>query len=253
MGGITTFTLAGKRALITGSAEGIGSAIARRFAEQGCTVWVHDKDDAEKCEQACAELEQLTGTRPVYAVADFETQQGVEDLINAVTDVDILVLNASMQVRQDLTNISRKEFEQQVNTNFWSTLRLIQHYLPGMIEQDWGRIITIGSVQQSKPHPQMAVYAALKAAVANLVVNLSLQVGEQGITANNIAPGVIQTSRNQEALSDAGYADQTRTKIPLGYFGKPDDCSGIALLLCSEAGRYITGQTIYCDGGMSIR
>src|SRR5690606_31858353 len=133
------------------------------------------------------------------------------------------------------------------NTNLWSTLRLIQQYLPGMVERGWGRILTIGSVQDTKPHPQMAVYAALKAAVSNLVINVAMQVGSQGVTVNNLAPGVIQTARNQEALSDATYADQTRMKIPLGYFGDPDDCAGIALLLCSEAGRYITGQTIYCD------
>lgn len=253
MGETTAFALTGKQALITGSAEGIGLAIARRFAEQRCTVWVHDKDDAEKCEQACAELGRLANTSPSYAVANFETPQGVEDLLGAVRDVDILVLNASMQVRREVMAISREEFDQQVNTNLWSTLRLIQQYLPGMVQRGWGRIITIGSVQEVKPHPEMAVYAALKAAVSNLVVNISLQVGKQGVTVNNIAPGVIQTERNRDALSDEKYADQTRVKIPLGYFGKPDDCSGIALLLCSEAGRYITGQTIYCDGGMSIR
>lgn len=246
------FELKGKRALITGSAEGIGFAIARQFAEQGCTVWIHDKDSVEKCEQACAELKRVTGAHPNYVVADFETPKGVEDLITAVPEVDILILNASMQVRKDLMSISRSEFDRHVNTNFWATLRLIQHYLPKFIAQRWGRIITIGSVQEAKPHPQMAVYAALKAAVSNLVMNTALQVGQHGVTVNNIAPGVIQTSRNREALSDAAYADQARKKIPLGYFGEPEDCAGIALLLCSQAGRYITGQTIYCDGGMSV-
>ena len=253
MVGDERLSLKGKRALITGSAEGIGLAIAGRLAKEGGTVWLHDKDDVEKCLRAVAELEQVCAAPPAYQVADFGQLQGVETLISAVPETDILILNASVQIRQDLMKISREEFEQQVNTNFWSTLRLIQHYLPGMIERGWGRIITLGSVQESKPHPQMAVYAALKAAVSNLVVNVALQVGNRGVTVNNIAPGVIQTARNEEVLSDATYADQTRVKIPVGYFGKPDDCAGIALLLCSEAGRYITGQTLYCDGGMSIR
>src|SRR3546814_6273811 len=89
----------------------------------------------------------------------------------------------------------------------------------------------------------MAIYAALKAAVSNLVINLASQFGKDGVTVNNIAPGVVETARNQEALADAQYADQVRQKIPLGYFGQPHDYSGIALLLCSEAGRYITGRS----------
>jgi len=253
MAGEAMLTLKGKRALVTGSAEGIGFAVAKRFAEYGAAVWLHDKDDVEKCVRAAGELAQWGATPSAYQLADFEQPKGVETLVNAVPETDILVLNASMQIRRNLTEISRQEFDQQVNTNFWSTLRLIQHYLPGMMERGWGRILTIGSVQDTKPHPQMAVYAALKAAVSNLAVNVAWQVGNQGVTVNNIAPGVIQTARNHEALSDASYADQTRLKIPLGYFGEPDDCAGIALLLCSEAGRYITGQTLYCDGGMSIR
>ena len=253
MAGEAMFALNGKRALITGSAEGIGFAVAEKLAAHGGVVWLHDKDDAEKCIQAVAELGAVSTTPPAYQVADFEHPQGVETLVAAVPETDILILNASMQIRRNLTEITRQEFEQQVNTNFWSALRLIQQYLPGMRKRGWGRIITIGSVQETKPHPQMAVYAALKAAVSNLAVNVALQAGNRGITVNNIAPGVIQTARNEEALADAKYADQTRLKIPLGYFGKPNDCAGIALLLCSEAGRYITGQTIYCDGGMSIR
>lgn len=253
MAGEAMLALNGKRALITGSAEGIGFAAAKKLAAHGGEVWLHDKDDAEKCIQAATELGTFSAAPPAYQVADFEHPLGVETLVTAVPETDILVLNASMQIRRNLTEITRQEFEQQVNTNFWSALRLIQQYLPGMRERGWGRIITIGSVQEAKPHPQMAVYAALKAAVSNLAVNVALQVGNRGITVNNIAPGVIQTVRNEEALADAKYADQTRLKIPLGYFGEPNDCAGIALLLCSEAGRYITGQTIYCDGGMSIR
>src|SRR3546814_6496485 len=113
--------------------------------------------------------------------------------------------------------------------------------------------LSIGSVQETKPHPQIAIYSALKAAVSNLVINLASQFGKDGVTVNNIPPCVVETARNQEALADAQYADQVRQKIPLGYFGQPHDYSGIALLLCSEAGRYITGQTIYCDGGLAIR
>lgn len=247
------FDLTGKQGFITGSAEGIGLAIAKRLASHGCRVIIHDKDDAEKCARACAELQRLSGIPTDYVVADFEDPHAVEALASSIKSVDILVVNASMQIRQDVLAISRAEFDQCINTNFWATLRLTQLCLPEMVVKQWGRIVTIGSVQETKPHPQMAVYAALKAAVSNLVVNLASQFGQHGVTVNNIAPGVIETSRNQSALADEQYADQTRQKIPLGYFGQPHDCSGVALLLCSAAGRYITGQTIFCDGGMSIR
>src|SRR3546814_20674485 len=99
----------------------------------------------------------------------------------------------------------------------------------------------------------MATCAELKAAVSNLVINIAAQFGKEGVTVINIAPGVVETARSQVAWADAQYADQVRQKIPLGYFGQPHDYSGIALLLWSEAGRYITGQTIYCDGGLAIR
>lgn len=253
MGSERTFDLTGKRALVTGSSEGIGLAIAKRLATHGCRVVVHDKDDAEKCKQICSELPRLAGHSATYVVADFEDPEAVENLASGTSEVDILILNASMQLRQDVLAIGRAEFDRHVNTNFWATLRLIQHFVPGMITKRWGRILTIGSVQETKPHPQMAIYAALKAAVSNLVINLSLQFGQHGVTVNNIAPGVVETSRNQAALADTTYASEVQQKIPVGYFGQPDDCSGIALLLCSAAGRYITGQTIYCDGGMSVR
>lgn len=253
MGNGVPFDLTGKRALVTGSAEGIGFAIAKQFVAHGCEVVVHDKDDAGKCERVVTELRGLGAQQVSFTIADFGNSDAIERLADAVSRIDILVLNASMQLRQDVLSIGRAEFDQHVNTNFWSTLRLIQRFLPTMVEHRWGRIVTIGSVQEVKPHPQMAVYAALKAAVSNLVVNLALEMGEHGVTVNNIAPGVIKTGRNQDALADIRYADQARKKIPVGYFGAPEDCAGIALLLCSEAGRYTTGQTIYCDGGMSVR
>lgn len=242
----------GRRALITGSAEGIGFAIAKQFVGQGCSVVLHDKDNADRCERACEELRGVTGQHVAYVLADFEYPAAVEHLAEAASTVDILILNASMQLRRDVFSISRADFDRHVNTNLWSTLRLIQYFMPAMARNRWGRIVTIGSVQETKPHSEMPVYAALKSAVSNLVVNFATQFGQHGVTVNNIAPGVVETKRNEEALRNEVYADQVRQKIPLGYFGQPDDCAGIALLLCSEAGRYITGQTIFCDGGMAI-
>ena len=122
-----------------------------------------------------------------------------------------------------------------------------------MQRQKWGRIITIGSVQEAKPHPDMLIYSASKAAQENMVRSLSLQLAPFGITVNNVAPGVIATDRNVQALSDAEYAQKVRDSIPAGFYGQPEDCAGIVSLLCAQDGRYITGQSIFVDGGKSIQ
>ena len=121
-----------------------------------------------------------------------------------------------------------------------------------MKNKKWGRIVTIGSVQEAKPHPDMLVYSASKAAQTNMVKSLALQLANDGITVNNVAPGVIYTDRNVEALSDPEYAKKVTDSIPVGFYGQPEDCAGIVSLLCSEDGRYITGQNIFVDGGKGI-
>jgi NAD(P)-dependent dehydrogenase (short-subunit alcohol dehydrogenase family) len=98
----------------------------------------------------------------------------------------------------------------------------------------------------------MLLYSSLKHAQAGLVSSLAKTLAPYGVTINNLAPGVIQTERNAEALADAVYAEKVRAAIPVGFFGESEDCLGAALLLCSEAGRYITGQTLFVDGGLTI-
>ncbi len=99
----------------------------------------------------------------------------------------------------------------------------------------------------------MLIYSAAKAAQTNMVRSLSLQLAPFGITVNNVAPGVIYTDRNVEALSDPQYAAKVTASIPVGFYGKPDDCAGIVSLLCSDEGRYMTGQCIFVDGGKSVQ
>jgi NAD(P)-dependent dehydrogenase (short-subunit alcohol dehydrogenase family) len=129
---------------------------------------------------------------------------------------------------------------------------LLQGVLPGMKQRGWGRIVAIGSVQQVKPHPQMIIYAGTKAAQLNWVRNLARHIGPCGVTVNNLAPGAIWTARNDMFLSDAGFREEMERRIPLGRVGRPDDLVGAAMLLCSDAGRYINGADILVDGGMSV-
>lgn len=240
-----------KRALVTGSSRGIGRAIAVSLAKDGYEVIVHCAGNVAKAEETKAIIEQAGGKAKIL-VADLCHTDSVKKLAEDMGKIDVLVLNASLQYRNPWEQISVEECYEQLTCNFVSSMMLMQAAVPHMREQGWGRIVTIGSVQEAKPHPDMLVYSSSKAAQTNMVQSLSLQLAKTGITVNNVAPGVIYTDRNVEALSDAEYAKKVTNSIPVGFYGEPEDCAGIVSLLCSEEGRYITGQSIYVDGGMGV-
>lgn len=241
------FDLTGKVALVTGSTQGIGFAIAEAFIKAGAQVFIHCSADEQKAERVA----RMLGAHGAVT-ADLGDAGAADSLYQRTGAVDILVLNASVQYRTPWQKIGAVELDTQLTVNFKSTLALIQRYYPDMEKKGWGRVITIGSVQEEKPHPDMAVYAATKSATVNLVRNLAKQVAPYGITVNNMAPGAIATPRNEAALSNPAYAKKVLSGIPMGYVGEPEDLAGIALLLASEAGRYITGTDMLVDGGMSL-
>jgi len=241
-----------KRALVTGSSRGIGRAIAISLAKDGYEVLVHCAGNRTKAEEAKKTIEEMGGSASILQ-ADLSDMESVKQLAKEMGDVDALVLNASLQIRKAWAEIPLEECYAQLSCNFVASMLLIQAAVPHMKDQKWGRIVTIGSVQEAKPHPDMLVYSASKAAQTNMMQSLSLQLAADGITVNNVAPGVIYTDRNMEALSDEEYAKQVTASIPVGFYGTPEDCAGMVSLLCSEQGRYITGQSIYVDGGKSVQ
>lgn len=250
------FSLAGKTALITGSNRGIGRGIADALAEFGAGVIIHCSWDVSRAQAVADEIAATYGT-PAHAIAvDLAGVNAGEQLHTAaravVDHVDILILNASVQVRNNWQAITDDEYNLQMDVNLRSAIQSIQRFLPDMIERCWGRVLTIGSVQQIKPHPEMLVYAASKDAQMSVVRNLAQQVGGYGITVNNLAPGVILTDRNTDALADEIYRQQVIEHIPVGFLGMAHDCNGAALLLCSDAGRYINGVNLVVDGGMHL-
>ena len=240
------FDLTGKRILITGSTQGIGFALSKALSESGATVWINGTNE-EKAKKATDKIKTVK-----LAVQDLSAPDCADKLYEKTGDIDILILNASVQFRKAWQDITDEEFDKQIDVNFKASLKLIQKYAPYMLEQKWGRIITVGSVQQQKPHKDMLVYAATKSAQENMVRNLAKQFAPNGVTVNNVAPGVIETPRNYDALADKEYAKQVITGIPCGYPGQAQDCAGLILTLCSDAGRYITGENIYIDGGMKL-
>jgi NAD(P)-dependent dehydrogenase (short-subunit alcohol dehydrogenase family) len=255
---ISMFDLTGRKALVTGARRGIGRAIAMAFAAQGAEVAVHHADGADELSDAEAvvgEIMRNGGVAQRFA-ADFATEGAGTDLAERLGEsfgaVDIVVLNASIEILEDYDVVSTAHFDRQIAINLRAPLELLQALLPGMKQRGWGRVLTIGSIQQLKPHPKMIVYAGTKSAQNNWVRNLARHVGGDGVTINNLAPGTIWTARNDERVSVPEYRSEMERRIPLGRVGTPEDLVGAAMLLCSEAGSYINGADLFVDGGMSV-
>jgi NAD(P)-dependent dehydrogenase (short-subunit alcohol dehydrogenase family) len=155
-----------------------------------------------------------------------------------------------VQQREAFAAISTAQRERQTQVNFHATLELLQAVLPGMRARRWGRILTIGSVNQTRPDPELAVYAALKSAQHNLAINLARQLAPEGITVNNLAPGLVATERNRWRRADAAQWQRIQARAnPMGRAGLPEEMAGAALLLCSDAGSFITGADLQATGG----
>ncbi len=247
-----TFRLNGRTALVTGARREIGRAIALILAGAGARLAIHHAGTEEEARDAAgvvAEIQGQGGEARAFG-QDFAVDDAGTSLAAAVTawaPIDILVLNASIELPEDVTTINRERFDRQIAVNLRTTLELMQALVPPMAARGWGRVVTIGSVQQVRPHPQMLVYAGTKAAQLNWTMNLARQYGPHGVTVNNLAPGAIRTARNRTQMETEEATLVQR--IPAGRLGRPDDLAGAALLLCSDAGSYINGANLYVDGG----
>ena len=227
------FDLTGKIALVTGSTRGIGKAIGDAFEEYGAKVIRHNSKVCDLADPAAIDA--------LFAKLEAEGMMP-----------DILVANASIQAKVPWTEFPMDEARREIQVNFLATLRMFQLSFPKMKAQQWGRLIAIGSVNERRPHPDMCVYAATKSAQENLVRGIARQVAAEGVTVNNLCPGVFNTDRNRECLADPVYGPKVTAAIPMHQYAMPEDAAGAALLLASDAGRYITGATIMVDGGLGL-
>lgn len=241
------FDLTGKKALVTGSTQGIGFSIAKCLSKHGAKVFIHGASNMEKCKKASEKIE-----NSVPVCGDLLEEDCADKLYNQTGDVDILVLNASIQYKRKWDEFTLEEYDIQMNCNVKSSYLLIKKYSKAMREKGWGRIVTIGSVNQYNQHPELSLYGVSKVAQMKMVQNIAPQIAPFGITINNISPGAIYTPRNEEALSNKEFRQKVENSIPCGYIGEPEDISPAVLLLCSDGGRYITGSEIKVDGGMSL-
>lgn len=242
--------LAGRKALVTGGARGIGAAIVKRLAGDGASVAFTYVSAQSKAEELVQEIKSAGGQALAIRAnsADFEALKGaVEETIQSFGGIDILVNNAGITSLKPYDQFTLEEFDQLVAVNLKAVFVAVQAAAPQM--KPGGRIINIGSVAaEFNPFPGNSLYVSTKAAVAGLTRALARDLAPQGVTVNNIQPGMIDTDMNPE---NGTYASGVQM-IPLGRYGKASEiASMVAYISSSEAG-YITGASLNIDGGGSV-
>lgn len=245
------FSLAGRRALVTGANSGIGRAIALGLAERGAGVVLHHFDDAAGAAAVAGEI----GRAPVFG-ADF-TRPGAaavlaREVLAEAGPVDILIVSAAVEKRGVWTGISEAHVGEHVTANFMALVALLQAFVPPMGQRGWGRVVAIGSVMASRPRAETVAYAAIKSAQATALKAIARDVAAAGVTLNIVSPGAIETERNAARYADPDFRRAVVAKIPAGRPGLPEDVAGAVLFLCSSAASYITGADIPVDGGWTI-
>ena len=257
------FSMQGRRALVTGGSVSIGRAIALAFADAGADVAIHHCAAADlafgrsDAANEAAGLIAARGGRAVVIEADFacagEAQRTVGAASDALGPIDVLVVCASIQYRVPFDEVTPEQIERQTRINFNATIELLRAALPPMKARGWGRVLTIGSINQTRPESELSIYAALKSAQHNLAINLARQYAPFGVTINNLSPGLIATERNKWRRENPdAWAAIERDSSPMARAGAPEEMAGAALLLCSEAGSFITGADLQATGGRHL-
>ncbi|MET4157542.1 SDR family oxidoreductase [Agromyces sp. PvR057] len=254
MTGLAAFDLTGRTALVTGSSQGIGRALAGGLAAAGATVVVHGRD-AGKAARAADEIAEATGARTLNAVFDVTDAAAVDAGIAALEaelgTPDIVVNNAGIQRRAPIAEFSDADWHDLVETNLSSAFHLSRRVARGMIERGSGKLIQIGSVQSQLARPSIAPYAATKGAIVMLTKGLCADLAPHGVQANAIAPGYFATELTQAIVADETFSAWVRGRTPAGRWGEVDDLVGALVFLASGASDFVNGQTIYVDGGMT--
>jgi NAD(P)-dependent dehydrogenase (short-subunit alcohol dehydrogenase family) len=251
-----TFDISGRVALITGAGRGIGLAMAGALAAAGVAVAIQDID-LDVAEAEAGKINQ-NGGRAVALAGDVTELSLAATLVDQTMEklggLHILINNAAVQQTQHWLRDTPEQIERQLRANLVLPILLCQHAAPILSAQKWGRIISIGSIQGKTGNPSMLAYAISKAALENMTKALACDLAEDLVTVNLLCPGWFDTWRNrQEFATPQDKIEKGKQAVPLRRIGEPQDFAGITLLLCSEAGGYITGQTIYIDGGMSVK
>jgi NAD(P)-dependent dehydrogenase (short-subunit alcohol dehydrogenase family) len=249
------FSLDGKVALITGSSSGMGKAIAEAMGQHGASV-VISSIDTKGCEEVCKELT-AQNIKAISLQCDIAIKESlaklVDDAIKHFGKIDILVCNAGMANEfGSILNTSDKHWEKIMTVNLQSILWLTQLIVPGMIERQNGTIIFMASIAGVRGNKGLGLYGVSKAGLAQLARNLAVELGPENITVNSISPGVIETAFAKPLLENDAVMKRRLSLTPLRRVGQPHEVAGVAVMLASKAGGFITGQNIIVDGGTVI-
>ncbi|WP_332817709.1 SDR family NAD(P)-dependent oxidoreductase [Sphingopyxis sp.] len=254
--GTTSFDLAGKGALVTGSSRGIGKAIAESLAVLGANVIISSRKQ-QTCDEVASQINARGAGRATSIPANIGEKADIERLVGRARDalgsIDILVCNAaSNPYHGPMAGISDEQFEKILRNNLLSSHWLSALVSPEMIERRSGSIIFISSIGGLRGSPVIGAYNVSKAADFQLARNLATEYGPYGIRVNCIAPGLIRTDFARALWEDEENLARALTGTPLGRIGEPDDIAGAAVFLASNASRYMTGQTLIVDGGATV-
>ncbi len=249
------FDLTGKTVVITGASRGIGRAMALRMAGAGARVVVSSRK-LDACEKVVATIRDAGGEAAAVACNVTYIDQ-LERLVATSRDlfgrIDCLVGNAAVNPHYGpMTTIDESAFEKIINCNVRANLWLARLVLPGMSERGDGAIIFVSSIAGIRGTDDIGTYGISKAAVIAMARNLALTWGEHGVRVNTIAPGLVRTDFAKALWEDRERLARVEEHCPMRRIGEPDDIAGTAVFLASDAGRYITGQTIVVDGGATI-
>ena len=242
------FDLTGKRALITGSSQGIGYALAQGLMEAGAIVVLNGRDPAK----LTAAANQLGAGSILCDVTDHAATRAAVDGFEAdVGPIDILVNNAGMQHRTPLEDFPPDAFERLMKTNVHSVFNVGQAVARHMITRGAGKIINICSVQTALARPGIAPYTATKGAVGNLTKGMATDWAKYGLQCNAIAPGYFDTPLNAALVADPAFSGWLEKRTPAGRWGKVEELVGACIFLASPASSFVNGHILYVDGGIT--
>ncbi|UXN64943.1 SDR family oxidoreductase [Phyllobacterium sp. A18/5-2] len=247
------FSLDGRLALITGSSQGIGLALAEGLAAHGAAVVINGRDRA-KVDIATAKLTS-SGYRAhasYFDVTDLAAvKQAIERIESDIGAIDILINNAGMQFRAPLEDFPEDKWLQLLQTNVSSVFYTGQSVAQYMIRRRRGKIINIASVQSELARPSIAPYTATKGAVRNLTRGMCADWAKYGLQINAIAPGYFKTPLNQALIDNPDFSSWLEKRTPAGRWGNVEELVGAAIFLASDASSFVNGQVIHIDGGIT--
>ena len=247
------FDLSGKVALVTGTSRGLGQYFARALAKAGADLAITSRDE-DSLSNFAGEIHAL-GRQTFSAALDVRDHASIQRAVAAIEDhfgkIDILVNNAGCNIRKAALDVTWDDWNTILDTNLRGSFFVAQAVARGMIARGYGRIINIGSVTSVAGYAGLAPYGASRGGIKQLTMSLADDWGRHGVTVNCLAPGWFKTQQNRVLYENAAWVEYISDRIPVKRPGLPDDLDGAIVFLASESSRYITGQTLLVDGGIS--